>query len=135
MPIAQIRDRIADFADRLSGSLATDASFARDLIGILDLIRPEGYDIRISVAERESSAPVAEYRPASSQSHADDPSDKKNWPEPSQAVRCTLTAWHDPRTSIQATDMDAVFRDLAGLAYRHWGERDVLTLLPRRPIP
>jgi diguanylate cyclase (GGDEF)-like protein len=131
MPIAQIRDRIADFGDRLSGSLATDASFARDLIGILDVIRLEGYDIHISVAERESSALIAEYRPTSSQNRGDDPSDKKNVPEPSRAVKCTLTAWHDPHTAIHATDMDAVFRDLAALIYRHWGERDVLTLLPR----
>jgi hypothetical protein len=131
MSSIQIRERIADFTNRLSGSLATDASFRRELISILDLIRPEGYDVRISVAERGSSTPFVFYRSTSSQDRTDPPSDVKNWPDADRAVRCTHTAWADSRTKITGQDMDAIFRDLAGLINLHWGERDVLTLLPR----
>jgi diguanylate cyclase (GGDEF)-like protein len=128
MSLDQILNRITDFDDQLKTSLITDTGFAAVFSAILDSIHFDGYGVVVTVSAQGSE--VVRYMGSTFQPRGQGANDRR---EPDcKSVKCIVEAWRESGSTLSVADMDSVLPGLGRLVSQHWGERDALTLLPRR---
>jgi diguanylate cyclase (GGDEF)-like protein len=133
MPIDSIRPRIESHLDWLSNVLETDANFERRIVDLIDSIRTDGYDIRVTVRERENPKSIVIYQPRNASNPSGRPQDSKRTTHGS--IECEIEAWRASTAKLRPEDIDTISRGLSELVGRHWGDRDSGTLLPYLKLP
>src|SRR6266571_4662121 len=133
MPIDAIRQRIEGHFDWLANALETDNNFRRKLLDLLDSIKVDGYDIRVTVRQSGQTEPIEIYRPRNSADPTGRPQDSRRTNHGS--IECEVEAWRTSTPRLRSDDVDTLLREIGGLIGRHWGDRDSGTLLPYLKLP